>query len=44
MKYGFIGLGNMASAIIEGIVSYGRLADDQILGVHRREGQTKRLK
>ena len=44
MKYGFIGLGNMASAIIEGMVSSGRFADDQILGFNRSEGKTQKLK
>ena len=44
MKYGFIGLGNMASAIIEGMVSSGRFSDDQILGFNRSEGKTQKLK
>ena len=44
MKYGFIGLGNMASAIIEGMVSSGRFSDDEILGFNRSEGKTQKLK
>ena len=44
MKYGFIGLGNMASAIIEGMISSGRFSDDQILGFNRSEGKTQKLK
>ena len=44
MKYGFIGLGNMASAIIEGMVSSGRFSEDQILGFNRSEGKMMKLK
>ena len=44
MKYGFIGLGNMASAIIEGMVSSGRFSEDQILGFNRSEGKMLKLK
>ena len=44
MKYGFIGLGNMASAIIEGMATSGRFSSDEILGFNRSEGKTLKLK
>lgn len=42
MKYGFIGLGNMASAIISGMVRSGIPGED-ILGYNRTEAKTLRL-
>lgn len=43
MKYGFIGLGNMASAIIEGMAASGKFAGDVIYGYNRSEEKTKAL-
>ena len=43
MIYGFIGLGNMASAIIEGMAASGAFSGDQILGFNRSEQKTRRL-
>ena len=43
MKYGFIGLGNMAGAIIEGMAASGEFADDEIFGFNRSEGKTLAL-
>jgi len=43
MKYGFIGLGNMASAIIEGMAASGEFEKDEIYGYNRSEGKTKVL-
>ena len=44
MKYGFIGLGNMAGAIIEGMASSGKFSADEIYGFNRSEGKTLALK
>lgn len=44
MKYGFIGLGNMAGAIIEGMAASGRFRDDNIYGFNRSREKTVRLK
>ncbi len=43
MKYGFIGLGNMAGAIIEGMAASGKFANDEIYGFNRSEGKTLAL-
>lgn len=43
MKYGFIGLGNMASAIIRGMVRSGRFPEGSILGFNRSIGKTEAL-
>lgn len=43
MTYGFIGLGNMASAIIEGMTSSGRFSEDKLYGFNRSEAKTLRL-
>lgn len=43
MKYGFIGLGNMASAIIEGIHANESFCNDKILGINRSYAKTERL-
>lgn len=44
MRYGFIGLGNMAGAIIEGMVSGGKFSSDEIYGYNRSEGKTLALR
>ncbi len=44
MKYGFIGLGNMAGAIISGMAACGRFKDDYLYGYNRSEGKTLALK
>lgn len=44
MRYGFIGLGNMAGAIIEGMVSGGKFSSDEIYGFNRSESKTLALK
>ncbi|MBQ3010979.1 MAG: pyrroline-5-carboxylate reductase [Oscillospiraceae bacterium] len=43
MKYGFIGLGNMASAIIRGMVRSGNFPAGSILGFNRSVGKTEAL-
>ena len=43
MKYGFIGLGNMASAIIRGMVHSGRFQPADILGFNRSPHKTEAL-
>lgn len=40
MKYGFIGLGNMASAIIRGMAGSGKFPTGSILGFNRSFGKT----
>lgn len=40
MKYGFIGLGNMASAIIRGMAGSGKFPAGSILGFNRSYGKT----
>lgn len=40
MKYGFIGLGNMASAIIRGMAGSGKFPAGSILGYNRSHGKT----
>ena len=43
MIYGFIGLGNMASAILRGMAASGNFADDTLCGFNRSEGKTLAL-
>ena len=43
MIYGFIGLGNMASAILRGMAASGAFADDTLCGFNRSEGKTLAL-
>ena len=43
MKYGFIGLGNMAGAIIEGMAHSGSFAADEIYGFNRSPEKTRKL-
>lgn len=43
MTYGFIGLGNMASAIIHGMAKSGKFLEDTILGFNRSAGKTLKL-
>lgn len=43
MKIGFIGLGNMASAMIGGMLSKGVAASNQIIGSARREETLRRV-
>lgn len=44
MKYGFIGLGNMAGAILRGMHRSGDFAQDTLLGFNRSEGKTLALR
>ena len=44
MRYGFIGLGNMAGAIIEGMASSGKFSSDEIYGFNRSEAKTLALR
>lgn len=44
MNYGFIGLGNMAGAIIRGMHASGKFENDSIYGYNRSEGKTLALK
>lgn len=43
MIYGFIGLGNMASAILRGMARSGAFSDDTLCGFNRSEGKTLAL-
>lgn len=43
MKYGFIGLGNMASAIIKGMVASGEFEATSIYGINRSQKKTDAL-
>lgn len=43
MKYGFIGLGNMAGAIIQGMAGSGKFDADEIIGFNRSRGKTEAL-
>lgn len=43
MVYGFIGLGNMAGAIIRGMAGSGRFASDTICGFNRSPEKTQKL-
>ena len=40
MIYGFIGLGNMASAILRGMARSGAFEGDTLCGFNRSEGKT----
>ena len=44
MKYGFIGLGNMAGAIIAGMAACGKFKNDYLYGFNRSQGKTLALK
>ena len=44
MRYGFIGLGNMASAIIMGMSASGKFVEDKIYGYNRSPEKTEKLK
>lgn len=44
MKYGFIGLGNMAGAIIEGMAASGKFREDNLFGFNRSSAKTMALK
>lgn len=44
MKYGFIGLGNMAGAIIAGMAACGKFKNDYLYGYNRSEAKTLALK
>lgn len=44
MKYGFIGLGNMAGAVIAGMAACGKFKNDYLYGYNRSEGKTLALK
>jgi pyrroline-5-carboxylate reductase len=43
MKYGFLGLGNMASAILRGMAKSGNFAADEFYGFNRTESKTLAL-
>lgn len=43
MKYGFIGLGNMASAIIHGMITSEKFASTNVYGINRSIGKTELL-
>ena len=43
MKYGFIGCGNMAAAIINGALAKGILAKDDILASVKTESSAKKI-
>lgn len=43
MKYGFIGLGNMSTAIIKGMISSKQFEADSIYGVNRTKAKTDKL-
>ena len=44
MKYGFIGLGNMAGAILRGMHRSGNFSRDTLLGYNRSEAKTEALR
>lgn len=44
MKYGFIGLGNMAGAILRGMHRSGNFAQDTLLGYNRTAAKTEALR
>ena len=43
MVYGFIGLGNMAGAILRGMAGSGSFASDTLCGFNRSPGKTQNL-
>ena len=43
MVYGFIGLGNMAGAILRGMAGSGSFASDTLCGFNRSPGKTRKL-
>lgn len=43
MKFGFIGLGNMSSAVIGGMTHSDKFTEDSIYGHNRTNGKTERL-
>ena len=43
MTYGFIGLGNMAGAILRGMSASGKFAGDTVYGYNRSPEKTRRL-
>ena len=43
MKIGFIGLGNMAGAILSGMLKSGKFANDELYGIDRSPEVTKAL-
>jgi len=43
MRYGFLGLGNMASAILRGMVKSGNFSEDEFSGFNRTEAKTLAL-
>ena len=43
MVYGFIGLGNMAGAILRGMAGSGSFASDTLCGFNRSPGKTQKL-
>ena len=43
MVYGFIGLGNMAGAILRGMAGSGSFASDTLCGFNRSPGKTQSL-
>lgn len=43
MKYGFIGLGNMASAIIHGMITSNQFASTDVYGINRSPEKTTKL-
>ena len=43
MKYGFIGLGNMASAIIHGMITSDQFAPTDVYGINRSSEKTTKL-
>lgn len=40
MRYGIIGIGNMANAILKGMIESGKFANDELLGFNRSEAKT----
>ena len=40
MRYGVIGIGNMANAILKGMAESGNFKGDELIGFNRSEGKT----